>query len=60
MSNSLYDYRIGAVERIPHRNNYELHKDSCSAFYDHAEDVEDTLEDFADYFIETQQQLVNV
>lgn len=56
----LYEYRIGAVEQIHHSNNYELKKGGHSAFYDHSESVEDTLEDFADYLIEEQQMLVKL
>ena len=58
--NRLYEYRIGAVEQIHHNNNYELKKNGHSAFYDHSEPVENTLEDFADYFIEAQQMLVKM
>jgi hypothetical protein len=57
---SLYENRIGAVERINHSNNYELKKDGHSAFYDHSEPVENALEDFSDYFIEAQQMLVKM
>lgn len=55
---SLYDYRIGVVEEIQHHDNYELKKGGHSAFYDHNEKLEDTLSDFADYFIEAQQMLM--
>ena len=55
---SLYDYRIGAIEQIQHSDNYELKKGGHSAFYDHTEPLEETIPDFADYFIEAQQMLV--
>ena len=57
---SLYDYRIGAIEQIQHHDNYELKKGGHSAFYDHTEPLEETIPDFADYFIEAQQMLVRV
>ena len=56
----LYDYRIGAVEQIQHHDNYELRKNGHSAWYDHTEKIDESLEDFADYFIEAQQMLVRV
>ena len=58
--NRLYEYRIGAVEQIQHSDNYELKKGGHSAFYDHSEPLDETLPDFADYFIEAQQMLVRV
>lgn len=56
----LYSRRIGAVEQIQHHDNYELRKNGRSAWYDHTEKVEESMEDFEDYFIEVQQRLVNV
>lgn len=56
----LYNCRIGSVEMIPHKDNYELHKDGHSAFYDKSERTNETLEDFADYFIEAQQTLIRI
>ena len=50
---------VKEIELINHSNNYELHKDGHSAFYDHEESLEETVPDFEDYLVEATQMLVN-
>lgn len=56
---SINGIRVDKIELINHSNNYELHKDGHSAFYDHEEKLSETVPDFEDYLSEMTQMLVN-